>query len=132
MGWVNTGTEFGTMLTGLSAVTATILWGRARVREWNDDRDARQARNWNGYIIREGIPAWFVQVVDNEDGYHSERVVLDVVNLDGTPNANMAHNLRLYVQTGGILTKPPSVAQWKFLEDLRRQRFGAPGGYPIF
>jgi hypothetical protein len=25
----------------------------------------------------------------------------------------------------------PTTAQWHFLEDLRRERFGAPGGYPI-
>jgi hypothetical protein len=131
MGWVTTGAEFGTMLTGLSAVTATLLWGRARVREWKDDRDARRTRNWNGYIIRENLPAWFVQVVDDEGTKIPERVILDVVNRDGTPNPNMAHNLRLYILGGGTLTHPPSVAQWKFLEDLRRQRFGSPGGYPI-
>jgi len=131
MSWATTGADVGTMLTGLSAVTATALWGRARVREWREERAARVARNWNGFIIREYIPAWFAQVVEDGNSNYTERVILDVVNRDGTPNPNMAHQLKLYVQEGGTLTKPPSAAQWDFLQDLRLARFGAPGGYPV-
>lgn len=47
MGWITTGAAVGTMLTGLSVVTATFLWGRERVREWRAIRLAREVRNWN-------------------------------------------------------------------------------------
>lgn len=119
------------MLTGLAATTATYLWVRARVRERRADRDARRERNWNGFIIRESVPAWSVRLVDDEHARWSERVVLDVVNKDGSPNTAMAHALRLYVQDNGALTRPPSAAQWDFLQDLRLARYGAPEGYPI-
>ena len=131
MSWATTGADVGSMLTGLSAVTATALWGRARVREWRAERAARVSRNWGGYIIREYIPAWFTQVVDDGSSNHTERVVLDVINRDGTPKPNMAHQLKLYIRSGGTLTNPPSAAQWDFLQDLRQARFGAPEGYPI-
>jgi hypothetical protein len=132
MSWVTTGADVGTMLTGLSAVTATILWGRSRIRDWRDERAARVERNWNGYIIREYIPSWFVRVIEDGSANNTERVVLDVINKDGTPNANMAHQLKLYIRGGGTLTNPPSAAQWDFLQDLRLARFGAPSGYPIY
>jgi hypothetical protein len=95
-------------------------------------RDESDTRRWRirGSCVNNPLPKK-AQVVNDEQSNYSERVILEVVNPDGSPNANMAHNLRLYVQTGGILTIPPSIAQWKFLEDLRRQRFGSPGGYPI-
>ena len=131
MSWATTAADIGTMLTGLSATTATILWGRARVREWRADRDARRVRNWNGYIIREGVATWFVRVVEDGSAKWSERVILEVVNRDGTPNPDMAHALRLLAQGDGMLSRSPTTAQWHFLEDLRRERFGAPGGYPI-
>lgn len=131
MSWVTTGADFGTMLTGISATTATFLWGRTRIREWRADRDNRRERNWSGYIIRENVPTWFVRLVVDEHARWSEKVVLDVVNRDGTPNTDMARLLRLYVQDGGTLTRPPSAAQWDFLQDLRQARFGAPKGYPI-
>jgi len=129
--WISDGADIGTMLTGLSAVTATMLWGRARVREWREDRYARQIRNWNGYIIREGVATWIVQVVEDESAKWSERVILDVVNQDGTPNPAMAHQLRLYARNDGTISRSPTAAQWRFLDDLRRARFGAPEGYPI-
>ena len=131
MSWMTTGAEFGTMLTGISATTATFLWGRTRIREWRADRDTRRERNWNAYISRENLPTWFVRLVDDEQVRWSERVVLNVVNRDGSPNTDMAHAFRLYVQDYGTLTRPPSAAQWDFLEDLRRTRFGAPKGYPL-
>jgi hypothetical protein len=130
--WVTAGADFGTMLTGLSAATATVLWVRTRLREWRVDRDARRDRNWNGFIVRENVPTWFVRVVAEKHEGGPERVVLDVVNVDGSPNVEMAHALRLYVREGGRLTLPPSPAQWDFLQDLRRARFGAPEGFPIF
>lgn len=131
MGWVTTGADVGTMLTGLSAVTATFLWGRSRVREWTAERDARRARNWNGYIIREGVATWFVRVVEDDSAKWSERVILDVVDKDGTPNPSMAHALRLHARGDGMLSRSPTEAQWHFLDDLRTARFGAPEGYPI-
>jgi hypothetical protein len=131
VGWLSTGADIGTMLTGLSAVTATILWGRTRVREWRAERDARRARNWNGYIITEGVATWFVRVVEDDSAKWSERVILDVVDKDGTPNPHMAHALRLYARGDGMLSRSPTQAQWDFLGDLRKGRFGAPDGYPI-
>lgn len=131
MSWVTTGADVGTMLTGLSAATASILWGRARIREWRAERDARQVRNWNEYIIREAVNTWFVRVVEDDSNKWSERVILDVINGDGTPNLPMAHSLRVIARNDGSLSRSPSAAQWQFLQDLRQARFGAPKGYPI-
>lgn len=131
MEWTTTGADIGTMLTGLSAVTATFLWGRERVREWMAARHAREIRNWNGYIIREGVDTWLVRVVEDESTRYTERVTLDVVNRDGTPNRDMAHSLRLRAKEDGMLSRSPTPEQWDYLGDLRRERFGAPGGYPI-
>jgi hypothetical protein len=131
MGWVTTGAAYGTMLTGLSVATATAFWVRARFREWRDARDARRDRNWNGFIIRESVPTWIARVVDEDGAQWSERVILDVVNPDGTPNPAMAQLLRQVVRNENTLTRSPSVAQAHFLDDLRRARFGAPSGYPI-
>jgi hypothetical protein len=119
------------MLTGLSAVTAAFLWGRTRVVEWRVERDARRARNWNGYIIREGVATWFVRVVEDESAKWSARVILDVVDRDGTANPSMAHALRMYAREDGMLSRSPTEAQWHFLGDLRKARFGAPQGFPI-
>ena len=105
--WVTTGADIGTMLTGLSAVTATFLWGRTRVREWKAERDARAARNWNGYIIREGVATWFVRVVEDDSAKWSERVILHVVDEDGTPNPSVAHALRLHARGDGMLSRCP-------------------------
>lgn len=128
---MSTGADIGTMLTGASATTATYLWVRTRIREWRSDRDARKQRNWNGYIIREAIPTWNLRLVDNEETGLAGRVTFDVINPDGSPNLEMARALKLYVRDKGSLTRPPSVEQWAFLQDLRLQRFGAPKGYPL-
>jgi len=132
VGWTTTGAEVGTMATGLAAVTATALWVRNRAVEWTAARNARKSRNWNGYIIREGVGTWFVRLVEDDTSEKwSEKVTLEVVDQDGTPNPSMAHALRLFVQSDGMISRSPTPAQWEFLQDLRKARFGAPGGYPL-
>lgn len=128
MTWLAVGSDVGTMATGLSALTAAVVWTRARYREYREAKGARAARNWNGYIITEGIDTWYVRLV--EDTY-SERVVLDVVDQDGAPNPQMAHGMRLRIKGDGMLSRSPTQEQWNFLRDIRKARLGPGGGYPI-
>ena len=130
MSWLEAGAQIGTMATGLSAATAAIVWGRRQYQERREAKAARAYRCWNGFIIQEGVFTGFVRLVPNQDA-PPERVTLDVVNPDGSPNQNMAHALRLCIESDGLLSRSPSVDQQAFLTDLRRKRFGTATGYPI-
>jgi hypothetical protein len=76
------------MATGLSAVTAAFVWSRSQVRYWRQ-RAARSARNWHGYIELGGINSWYGRLAE-DPREPATRVVLDVVDRDGSPDVNMA------------------------------------------
>jgi hypothetical protein len=130
MSWAQTGADVGTMVTGLSALTAAVLWTRNQVGGWKAARDARRQRNWHGYIILEGLDTWYVRLI-NQSEAPAERVVLDVVNPDGTPNPQMAHGMRIRVQGDGMLSRSPTPAEFDFLRDMRKERGYGLGNWPV-
>ena len=130
MSWLEVGADVGTMATGLSAATAAFVWVRRQLQDRRNARDARAYRSWNGFIIQEGVFTGFVRLVPDPSA-PPERVTLDVINTDGSPNPNMAHALRLFIESDGMISRSPSVDQQAFLTDLRRKRFGTTTGYPI-
>lgn len=123
------GADVATMLTGLSVVTATIVWGEKQWRE----RQARKAltaeRNWGGYILPNGINSWDVVLAEDPDS-PTGRVVLDVVNSKGEPDVNMANNLRQLVLRDGRVTRAPTPAEAGFLRYLHKER-GYGKGFPV-
>lgn len=73
----------------------------------------------------------FVRLVPDADA-PPQRVPVDDIDRDGTPNEAMAHGLKQIVQGDGMISRSPSIEQQAFLEDLRQNRFSSPnGGYPI-
>jgi hypothetical protein len=50
---------------------------------------------------------------------------------DQSPNAPLAHTIRMGIETDGMVSRPPSQEQFDFLQDLRSQRWNRGGGYPI-
>jgi hypothetical protein len=128
MSWMTSGADVGTMVTGAAALTAVIVWVKGQVEGWQAKRLARAHRNWNGYIDVGGVVTWGVRLVPRQPGDPEGRVVLDVVNGDGTPNIQMAQQMGTVVQTDGFISRAPTPEQWRFLIDLRHQQ---PRGYPV-
>jgi hypothetical protein len=130
MSWLEVGAEVGTMATGLSAATAAFVWVRRQLQERREAKAGRAYRCWNGFIIQEGVFTGFVRLI-TEPNAPPERVTLDVINPDQSPNPNMAHSLRQIIESDGMISRSPSVEQGAFLNDLRRKRFGTRTGYPV-
>jgi hypothetical protein len=132
MSWLEEGAQIGTMLTGLSAVTAAFVWTRNQARDWELAKATRSYRYWNGFVVQGGVFTGFVRLVPNSKDAPPEGVTLDVINPNGSPNENMAHGLRQVIESDGMISRSPSVEQQAFLDDLRRNRFGMGGaGYPV-
>lgn len=53
------------------------------IRSRRQEREARAQRKWHGYVTPEGIDTRYVRLADRPDS-PGERVVLDIVNADGT------------------------------------------------
>jgi hypothetical protein len=124
------GADIGTMVTGLSAVTAAFVWTRSQVRDWRQQREARSARNWNGYIEVSGINSWYVRLAEDPKE-PSARVVLDVIDRDGDPDVNWAQNMRQRIVGDGILARVPTPEEYDFLSALRKERGYGKGGYIV-
>jgi hypothetical protein len=62
-GWT-IGADVGAMLTGLSVLTATIVWTRTQWRDWRDRRAQLRLRNWHGYIMADTINEWHVRLAE--------------------------------------------------------------------
>jgi len=128
MSWDQTGADYATMATGLSALSAAYVW----IRNQLDVRRARQAetkaRNWSGYIEPTGTWDWFVRLID-EPPTPDARVVLQVVQLDGKPDEQMAEGMRRVVMRDGRLASAPTADQMAWLVAMRKERFGK--GYPV-
>ncbi len=130
MSWLQQAADVGTILTGVSALTAATVWVRKQRDDWRQVRAARQYRYWNGFFIQGGFRC-FVRLVPNPEGAPPERVTVDVIDADGTPNQHMAHGLRQIVEGDGMISRSPSLEQQAFLDDLRHKRFGTATGYPV-
>jgi hypothetical protein len=117
------------MATGLSAATAAVVWFRRQLKERRDANSSRAYRSWNGYILQGGFTG-FVRLVPDPQA-PPERVILEVINPDGSTNASMAHGLRQIIESDGMISRSPSVEQQAFLEDLRNSRFNTGTGYPV-
>lgn len=130
MSAIDTGAAIGTMLTGLSAVTAAYVWVRKQIEEQRQARAARQRRNWKGYIMPEGIGTWYCRLVESPND-PPERVTLEVVNADGTVNPGHAYGLRTTIKGDGMISRSPTKAEWDFLIDMRKERGYGVGNEPI-
>jgi hypothetical protein len=99
------GAQVGTILVGLSAVTAGYVWIRGQLRDWREAKAARSYRFWNGYVIQGGVFTAFVRLVPNPADSPPERVTFDVINSNGTPNEQMAHDLRQFIESDGMISR---------------------------
>ncbi len=124
------GADIGTMVTGVSAMTAAYVWTRAQLRDWRQQRAARTARNWHGYIEVGGINSWYVHLAEDPTE-PTARVVLEVVDRDGGPNDDWAHNMRQHVLGDGILARVPTPEESDFLKALHKERGYGQGGYVV-
>jgi hypothetical protein len=130
MDWWTVGADIGTMVTGLSAMTAAYVWIRAQVRDWRQQRATRSARNWNGYIEVPGINSWYVRLAE-DPREPTARVLFDVVDRDGNPDEGWAQNLRQHILGDGILARVPTPEEYDFLIALRKERGYGKGGYIV-
>jgi hypothetical protein len=119
-GWT-IGADVGGMLTGLSVLTATIVWTRTQWRDRQQRKAATASRNWHGYVMPEGINDWYVRLAEDPKTL-TARVVLDVVGRDGEPDAAMAHSLREIVKGDGMLARVPTPEEYDFLIAQRKER----------
>ena len=127
---LTTGADIGTMLTGLSAVTAAYVWTMGRFRDWRRQKVAIAERNWGGYISPGGINGWDVRLAE-EPNTPTSRVVLEVL---GNNAENRADNLRQTVLRDGKLSRSPTVEEWDFLKYLYREHGygkGLPSAIPM-
>jgi hypothetical protein len=109
------GADAATMATGLSVVTATVVWTRRQYREWRDSRRERQRRGWQDFINPHGISTWDVRLaVEPEEP--TALVVLEVLDgPSGEPADQRAESMRQAIQADQMLSKSPSPAQRDFI-----------------
>lgn len=113
-------------------MTATVVWTRRQWDEWQHSRAARRQRNWHGYVMPEGIDTWYVRIVEQPLDVPPERVTLDVVNADGSPNPQLAQGMKIRIDGERMLSRSPSPAEWEFLIAMRKERgYGKTGGFPV-
>jgi hypothetical protein len=127
-GW-DIGADIGAMLTGLSAVTAAYVWISGQVHARREHKDAISLRNWHGYIEVGGINTWYARLAE-EPKAPTARVVLEVVDQDGNPRENEAHNMRQRIINDGMVARAPTQEEWSFLMDLKKER-GYGKGFPM-
>ena len=121
------GADVATMATGLSVLTATIVWTRKQFREWRELRRERQLRGWQDYINPHGINGWDVRLVVDPDE-PTALVVLEVLGApDGAPHEQQAQNMRQRVLSDGMLSRSPTPDQRDFLIQLWSQRRSGAG-----
>ena len=125
------GAEIAVIIAAVPAITGSFVWLRSQRDRIRERRADRETRNWNGYVSLPGVATCYVKVIEDPDAKWNERVILDVVDPDGTPNPSMAPALRLCTNGDGTLSRSPSPAQWEFLKDLQKDRFNRGDGYPI-
>jgi hypothetical protein len=127
-GWT-IGADVGGMLTGLSVLTATIVWTRAQWHDRQQRKAATALRNWHGYIELGGISDWYVRLAEDPPDV-TARVVIEVLNRDGEPDGARAHDLRETVKRDGMLARVPTPEEYDFLKAQRKER-GYGKGFPV-
>lgn len=116
------GADIGTMLTGLSAVTAAYVWTRSQWSGWRQEKLARSRRTWHGYVAIEGVDTWYVRAVADADR-QAGQVVLEVLDgQDGSPDEVLAQGMRIVADRDGMLSRSPTTEEFEFLKDLRKER----------
>jgi len=123
--------DIAIVIAAIPALIGAIVWIRTQLERRKERRAAREVRSWNGYVSVAGDDTWFAKVVEDPDNKWTERVILEVLDPDGTPNASMAHGMRIRVNGDGMLSRCPTPDQWDFLKDLQNDRFNGGQGYPI-
>ena len=108
------------IIAAIPALIGAIVWVQRQLEQRGERRSAREVRNWHGYVMTTGISTWYVKVIEDPSNRWTERVVLDVVDPDGTPNPPMAHALRLSANSDGMLSRSPTSAEWNLSRILRR------------
>ena len=109
------------MATGLSAVTAAFVWTKGQVRGWRQEKAATRIKNWRGYIDLGQVNTWYVRLIE-EPTSPTARVILEIIDNDGTPNEQMAHSLRQVVKRDRLLSRSPTPGEFEFLKQLYRER----------
>lgn len=127
-GWT-IGTDIATMLTGLSVLTATIVWTRTQWHGWRERKAAIALRNWHGYVMTEGISDWYVRLAEDPQTV-TATVILTVVDRNGEPDAQRANDLRLTIAGDGMLARVPTPEEYDFLKAQRKER-GYGNGFPV-
>jgi len=123
------GADIGAMLTGLSVLTATIVWTRNQWEQIQQRRAETRLRNWHGYIMTNGIDTWYARLAEEPES-PTARVVLEITGRDGTPDDMLAYNVRQVVLRDGMLSRSPTPAELDFLMALQKER-GYGTGFPV-
>jgi hypothetical protein len=120
-GWT-IGADVGGMLTGLSVLTATIVWTRGQWRDRQQRKAAIALRNWHGYLMPENAFACHVKLAEGAD-VAAGRIVLEVLErADGRPDPTMAEGMRRVIARDGMLSSVPTQDEYDFLKYLRNER----------
>lgn len=117
----------------VAAVTGLSGWGAWARSKWHGRREQTEAiehRNWHGYIEPGSINEWPVRLLEHPD-HPTGRVVLEVVDRDGAPDVNWAHNLRQHIEGDGLIARPPTEGEWEFLKALKKERGYGKGGHVV-
>jgi hypothetical protein len=127
-GWT-IGADIGAMLTGLSVLTATIVWTRTQWRDWRYRKAQVNQQNWHGYIMLGMISDWSVRLAEDPQEA-TARVVLDVLDNRGNPDINGAQNLGQRIASDGMIARVPTPEEYAFLKALHKERrYGQ--GFPV-
>ena len=119
---LTTGADIGTMVTGISALTAAITWTAGRWRERQERLAAIRLRNWHGFVMLEGVDTWYVRLAEDDPGNPSARVVVEVIDPNGQPAPALAVNMRHRADGDGMLSRSPTPEEFDFLKALRKEK----------
>jgi hypothetical protein len=114
------GADVATMLGGLSVLIATIIWVRSQWQGWQQEKAQTQARNWNGFIMANGINDWYVRLVDDPKT-PTAVVPVEIVDRNGNPDPQMAYGLRQVIINDGMLARVPTPREFAFLKFLHKK-----------
>jgi hypothetical protein len=120
IGWTSTGADIAEMASGLSIVVGVTVWIRRQVQNWKQQRAVERERNWHGFIDLGMLDTWYVRLVEVPDS-PTARVMLDVINRDGSLNEQHAYSVRQIISSDGRLSRSPTVAEYDFLQYLHKK-----------